>query len=209
MKSYAKDAAIIVPLCTKRPAMLIALGGNRLILCKGGELGPVDPQVRDIITDVLVPANSIKETVDFLESLSDKVAKASPTKKMPTSMVGAYRAAAKASKPCFEKAIAEHNAAGKKTLVDMFTGKFFSHGYPMGAAWLRKNKIEVSEIDDDEESMIYELLDHYIKAAMAGDDRNGPTIIHSDVGHTVIRGDTGAVRTIYDEKGRSRKGAPA
>jgi len=122
-------------------------------------------------------------------------------------MVGAYRAAAKASKPCLQKAIGEHNAASKKALVDMFTEKFFLHGYPMDAALLRKNKIEVSEIDDDEESMIYELLDHYIKAAMAGDDRKGPTIIHSDVGHTVIRGDTGAVRTIYDEKGQSRKGA--
>lgn len=138
-----------------------------------------------------------------MESLGDKVAKASPTKKMPTSMVGAYRAAAKASKPCLEEAIAEHNVASKKALVDMFTGNFFSRGYHMDAVLLRKNKIEVSEIDDDEESMIYELLDHYMEAPIAGDERKGSTIIHSDAGQTVIRDDAGAVRTIYGEKGRS------
>ena len=209
MQSYAKDTTIIVPFYAKSAATLIALGGDRLILCKGGELGPVDPQVRDIITDVFVPANSIKETVDFLEGLTDKVVKVSLTEKIPTLMVGAYRAAAKASKQYLEEVLAKRNVANKKALVDMFTEKFFSHGYPMDAALLRKNKIEVSEIDDGEESMIYELLDYYIEAAMAGDERKGSTTIYSDVGHTVIQDDTGAVRTIYNEKGRSRKGAPA
>ena len=212
MHVHAKDTAVIVPFYAKSAATLIALGGDRLILCKGGELGPVDPQVQDIITGVFVPANSIKETVDFLEGLSDNVVKVSLTEKIPTLMVGAYRAAAKASKQYLEEVISARNVTNKKALVEMFTEKFFSHGYPMDAALLRKNKIEVSEIDDGEESLIYELLDHYIEAATAGDsddEREGSTLIHSDVGHTVIRNDTGAVLTIYDKKGRSRKGAPA
>ena len=207
IRSYAKDTTIIVPFYAKSAATLIALGGDHLILCKGGELGPIDPQVQDISTGVFVPANSIKETVDFLEGLSDQVVKVSLTDKIPTLMVGAYKAAAKASKQYLEEVIADRNIVRKKALIDIFTEKFFSHGYPMDAALLTKNNIELSKIDEDEESMIYELLDQYIEARVAdrsGEVHEASTIIHSDVGHTVIR-DGGPVRTIYNKNRAGRR----
>lgn len=96
IRSCAKDTAIIVPFYTKSAATLIALeggGGDRLILCKGGELGPMDPQVLDTITNYHVPASSVKETAGFLEGLEDPLIKASLTDKIPTLMVGACKAA--------------------------------------------------------------------------------------------------------------------
>ena len=97
IKSYAQDTAVIVPFYAKSAATLIAQGGDDLVLCKGGELGPTDPQVLDISTGYYVPVSSIKETVDFLEGLDDQVVKVSLTEKIPTLMVGAYKASAKAS----------------------------------------------------------------------------------------------------------------
>lgn len=206
IRSCAKDTAIIVPFYAKSAATLIALGGDSLILCKGGELGPMDPQVLDIITNYYVPANSIKETVDFLEGLEDPLIKASLTDKIPTLMVGAYKAAAKASRQYLEEVIEDRNLPNAKALIDMFTEKFFSHGYPMSAEFLKKNGIDVSGLDYEIESMVYELLDHYTDAeqSVGSVGVGGITIIHSDVGHTVIRSDGSAARKIYKSRPKSR-----
>lgn len=197
LKLHAKDTAIIVPFYAKSAATLIALGGDNLVLCKGGELGPMDPQVLDFSTGHYVPVSSIKETVDFLEGLGDQVVKASLTEKIPTLMVGAYKASAEASKQYLEEVIADRNLPNTKALIETFTEKFFSHGYAMDALFLRKNGINVSGLDDETESMFYELLDCYMDATRAGDESGGVTIIHSDVGHTVIRGGDPATRVLY------------
>lgn len=201
-KSYAKDTAIIVPFYAKSAATLIALGGDRLILCRGGELGPMDPQVLDIITDHYVPANSIKETVDFLEGVADPLVKASLTDKIPTLMVGAYKASAKASRQYLAEVIKDRNLPNAKALIDTFTEKFFSHGYPMDASFLRENGIDVSGLDYETESMVYELMDQYTEASRAGG--GDVTVIQSDAGHTVIRGDGGVARKLYRDRQKSR-----
>ena len=200
IKSYAKDTTVIVPFYAKSAATLIALGGDSLILCKGGELGPMDPQVLDIRTKYYVPANSIKETVDFLGSLDDQVVKITLTDKIPTLMVGAYKAAAKSSRQYLEEVIKNRNLSNAKALIDTFTEKFFSHGYPMDAAFLKENGIDVSEIDYETESLVYEMMDQYTEAEQTNGGRGGVTIIHSDVGHTVIREDGDMVRKLYKER---------
>ena len=201
VRAYANNVAVIVPFYAKSAATLIALGGDSLILCKGGELGPMDPQVPDINTGVYVPANSIKETMDFLESLNDQFIKVSLTEKIPTLMMGAYRASAKVSKQYLEEVLAARNAADRKALIHMFTEKFFSHGYPMDATFLKENGIAASALDGDVESMIYELFDHYREAVRLEDQdgaNGGIAIIHSEAGHTVIRDNNRVVQTIYD-----------
>ena len=201
-RSCAKDTAVIVPFYAKSAATLIALGGDRLVLCKGGELGPMDPQVLDNDTGHYVPANSIKETVDFLESLEDQVVKASLADKIPTLMVGAYRASAKASKQYLAEVMADRGMPDAKTLIYVFTEKFFSHGYPMDYAFLSKNGVDVSGLDDETESMVYDLLDHY-REVESSDGYGDVSIIHSDVGHTIIRGGE-VVRKIYKDKPKGR-----
>ena len=201
IKLHAKDTTMIVPFYAKSAATLIALGGDNLVLCKGGELGPVDPQVLDFSTGRYVPVSSIKETVDFLEGIGDQIIKASLTEKIPTLMVGAYKASAKASKQYLAEVLADRNLPNTKALIDTFTEKFFSHGYPMDVSFLKKNGIDVSSLDDETESMFYELLDCYMDATRAGDESGGVTIIHSDVGHTVIHGGNPAARILY--KGKS------
>lgn len=201
IRLYAKNIAVIVPFYAKSAATLIALGGDSLILCKGGELGPMDPQVPDINTGVYVPANSIKETMDFLESLHDQFIKVSLTEKIPTLMMGAYRASAKASKQYLEEVLSTRNADDRKSLIHMFTEKFFSHGYPMDAPFLKQNGIVTSALDSKVEIMIYELYDHYREAVrLEGQDSEdgGTAIIHSEAGHTVIQDNNMVIQTIYN-----------
>ena len=208
IRSYAKNTAVIVPFYAKSAATLIALGGDSLILCKGGELGPMDPQVPDINTGVFVPANSIKETMDFLENLPDQFIKVSLTEKIPTLMMGAYRTSAKVSKQYLEEVLADRSNAERKALIHMFTEKFFSHGYPMDAAFLEQNGIDVSALDSEAESMIYELLDHYREAVRLESQDSadgGIAIIHSEVGHTVIRDNNRVIQTIHDRDNADQK----
>lgn len=200
IRSYAKNTAIIVPFYAKSAASLIALGGDQLILSKGGELGPMDPQVKDIYTGAFVPANSIKETVAFLEGLNDPVIKVSLTEQIPPLMVGAYRASAKASRQYLEEVLTDRGVPYTKALIDMFTEKFFSHGYPMDAKFLNKNGIETISLDAGSEPMIYELLDLYLRVIESGGGDNADSdvsVIQSDAGYTVIRNNSGAVRVLH------------
>ena len=66
----------------------------------------------------------------------------------------------------------------------------------MDAEFLRKNGIDVSVLDGEAELMARDLLDCYVEAERAGSRGGGAAIIHSDVGHAVIRGD-GAERRLY------------
>ena len=208
IRSYAKNIAVIVPFYAKSAATLIALGGDSLILCKGGELGPMDPQVPDINTGVYVPANSIKETMDFLENLHDQFIKVSLTEKIPTLMMGAYVASAKVSKQYLEEVLAGRNADDRKSLIHMFTEKFFSHGYPMDATFLKQNGIDTPALDSEAESMIYELYDHYREAVRLEGQHSadgGAAIIHSEAGHTVILDNNMVIQTIYDRDDPTNK----
>lgn len=188
IKSRAKDTTVIVPFCAKSAATLIALGGDRLALCKGGELGPVDPQVLDTSTGHYASADTIRESLDFLEGLADQAVKATMADKIPALMVGAYSASARASEQYLAEVLADRNTSDARSLIDLFTGGGFSHGYPMDGEFLRKNGIDVSVLDDEAELMAYDLLDWYVEAERAGDRGGGVAIIHSDVGHAVIRG---------------------
>ena len=87
-------------------------------------------------------------------------------------------------------------------LIDTFTEKFFSHGYPMDASFLRENGIDVSGLDYETGSTVYELMDQYTEASRAGG--GGVTVIQSDAGHTVIRGDGGVARKPYRDRQKSR-----
>jgi ClpP class serine protease len=67
LKNHAKHTRTIVPFFAKSAASFIALGTDELVMCKSAELGPVDPQVKDIQSNFFVPAHSIKEAIDFIE----------------------------------------------------------------------------------------------------------------------------------------------
>ena len=161
LKSYAENVTIIVPFRAKSAASLIALGCDELILCKVGELGPIDPQVMDPQTGFFVPAHSIKEALSFVNDAKDPLVKIHLTDKIPVLLVGAYRAAAQASKQYLDIIFSSKNVTNKGELVGIFTEKFLSHGHPMNREFLLEHKVSVTDIDKDQENLIYDLAEGY------------------------------------------------
>ena len=160
-KSYADKITIIVPSYAKSAATLIALGADELIVCKAGELGPLDPQVRDPQTNSFVPAHSIKETMSFIEEVNDPVMKLSLTDKIPALLIGAYRASGKSCKQYLDEILTEKKIKNKDNMIKTFTEKFLSHGYPMHREFLVKNHIALVNHNDVLEDKIYDLYEKY------------------------------------------------
>ena len=162
LKNYADKITVIVPSHAKSAATLIALGADELIVCKAGELGPLDPQVRDPQTNFFVPAHSIKETMSFIEEVNDPVVKLSLTDKIPALLVGAYRASGKSCKQYLDEILIEKKIKNKDEIIKTFTEKFLSHSYPMHRGFLLKNHITLSNHDDELEDKIYDLHEKYV-----------------------------------------------
>ena len=162
-KAYVDKITVIVPFYAKSAATLIALGADELIVCKAGELGPLDPQVRDPQTNSFVPAHSIKETMNFIEEVHDPVVKLSLTDKIPALLVGAYRASAKSCKQYLDEILTTKNVKDKDKMIETFTERFLSHGYPMHRNFLVQNHVELCDHDDILEDKIYDLHEKYIE----------------------------------------------
>ena len=160
-KSYADKITVIVPFYAKSAATLIALGADELIICKAGELGPLDPQVRDPQTNSFVPAHSIKETMSFIEEVHDPIMKLSLTDKIPALLIGAYRASGKSCKQYLDEIFIAKKIENKDKMIKIFTEKFLSHGYPMHRDFLIKNNIALFDHDDILEDKIYDLHEEY------------------------------------------------
>lgn len=160
-KAYADKITVIVPSYAKSAATLIALGADELIICKAGELGPLDPQVRDPQTNSFVPAHSIKETMSFIEEVHDPIVKLSLTDKIPALLVGAYRASGKSCKQYLDEILTKKEIENKDKMIETFTERFLSHGYPMHRDFLIQNHVRVLDHDDKLEDKIYDLHEKY------------------------------------------------
>jgi hypothetical protein len=130
LKQYSKSFSIVIPYMAKSAATLLALNAEEVVMCKAGELGVADPQVREPITGIYVPAHSIKEAIDFIEEIKDPYVKLSLTDKLPPLLIGAFRDAQSASKQYVEESLSKL-ASNKEEATHMFTQKYLSHGYPI------------------------------------------------------------------------------
>jgi len=163
LRTATKKLTVMVPFYAKSAASLIALGADELILGRAGELGPLDPQVMDPQTDIFVPAHSIKETMSFIDEVNDPLVKLSLTDKIPALLIGAYRASGKASKQYLDEILSEKQNQNKDPIIDTFTERFLSHGYPMHKDFLVRNNICVNDNDPVVEKLLYDLHEMYIE----------------------------------------------
>lgn len=124
-KSYATKTMIIVPFFAKSAASLIAIGTDELIMCKGGELGPIDPQVRDPYSGTPIPAHSLKESLAFIEETKDPLVKVSLADKIPPLLMGAYREAGSSTKQYLEEICSELGDKKEDVLFFWLQLKYF------------------------------------------------------------------------------------
>ena len=130
LKSHAKRVTVVVPFHAKSAAALTALGADRLQMYRAGELGPIDPQVLDPDSGMMVPALSIKNAMDFNEATNPIVA-ASLADKISPMLMDAYRNAEAASRQCLNEIFTakKFDSERREDLVGVFTEDLLSHGY--------------------------------------------------------------------------------
>ena len=160
LKAYSKRTAVVVPHFAKSGATLISLGADELYMCKGGELGPIDPQVKDPYSGEFIPAHSLKEALKFIEETQDPLVKLSLADKIPVLLMGAYREAGASSKQYLEE-IFSKSGNGKKELIRNFTEKYLSHGYPIDRDDLIKIGLKVSKPNEKTENAFCDLHETY------------------------------------------------
>lgn len=160
LNQYSKGYIAIVPFYAKSAATLLALSSEKIIMCKAGELGVTDPMVRDPVTRIWVPASSIREAIRFIEEIKDPLIKLAMADKLPPLLIGAYNVARKVSKQYLEEIF--KNYGNKDELIEAFTEKYLSHGYPINGATCKELKLPVELPDPDLEDKIYTLLEYYL-----------------------------------------------
>ncbi len=161
-RAYCSRFNVIVPFFAKSAATYIAVSADNLILCKAGELGPVDPQVKHPIFDTFFPASSIKDALEFIESTKDSYIKLTMADKLDPFLIGAYRAAMRESKQYLEEIPHIKEADNKEEIVFTLTDKYIDHGYPINKPIYKDLKlINCSEeiLDPDVETEIYDIHD--------------------------------------------------
>jgi hypothetical protein len=159
LRSYYKEMRAIVPFYAKSAATYLVLSADEILMCRAGELGPLDPQVREFSTGMWIPAHSIRKTLAFIENTKDEMVKLQLADKMPPLLVGAYMETQDSSKQYLEELFDGHN--NKEKILDFFTEKFLSHGYPIDDAQCKKLGLNIVTVSDELEKDIYDLYEFY------------------------------------------------
>lgn len=155
-REYCKTFNVIVPFFAKSAATYIAVSADNLILCKAGELGPVDPQVKHPALDTFFPASSIKDALEFIESTKDPYIKLTMADKLDPFLIGAYKSAMRESHQYLEEIPHIKRAKNSKEIVFALTDKYIDHGYPINKSICNelklkncKNEVLDKEIEDE------------------------------------------------------------
>lgn len=194
LKEYAGNIRAIIPQRAKSAASLMALCCDELVMCKAGELGPIDPQVMDPQTGSYVPAHSIKEALDIISEIPDNMAKATLANKISILLIASYRKAGEESKQYLNDIFGGMEKDKRKNLVYTFTEKFVNHSHPIDKKLLREIGVNVSEIQTKHEQLVYDLVefcDASCKKARSDNPQNtdGALLLLSDDQHTIMLGD--------------------
>ncbi|RJS72476.1 MAG: hypothetical protein CW694_02665 [Candidatus Syntrophoarchaeum sp. WYZ-LMO15] len=180
LKKRCKEFTAIVPFAAKSAATFLALSADNLIICKSGELGPVDPQVRHPTADIWIPAHSIKEALEFVEETEDPLVKLSMADKLDPFLMGAYMDATKAAEQYMEEVLDTLPDEKKENAIHTFTGKYRSHGYPIDEELCNKIGVITEKIEEDLEEKICDLHEIYFDLAFRLKFEDGVLIIQSE-----------------------------
>jgi len=161
LRENCKKYSVIVPFYAKSAASLLAISADELVMCKCGELGPLDPQVRDPTTGLWVPAHSIREALLFIESVRDPMVKMSLADRLPPLLMGAFREYQNTSRQYIEEAFAKIDEGNKQKAISTFTERYLSHGYPIDKKICKDVGLNVVDISESLENTICDLNDIY------------------------------------------------
>jgi len=161
IRNRFKKFRAIVPYYAKSAATLLAVSADEIMMCTSGELGLVDPQVRDPYTRTWIPAHSIREAMKFIEETEDPLVKLSMAEKMPPLLIGAFRDAQNASRQYLDEAF-ERLGDKKDSALSLFLEKYYSHGYPIDRGLCKREGLSIVFPDEKLEEMLCCLHETYL-----------------------------------------------
>jgi len=211
LKAYSKKISAIVPFYAKSAATLLAIASDEIIICKAGELGPMDPQVRDPTSRTYVPAHSIQEAIKFIEETKDPIVKLSLADKIPPLLMGAFRDVQKSTRQYLDDAC---SSLGEKKgpAIHLLSEKFLSHGYPIDRKLLKENGFNVIYPDDGLEGRLYDLHEIYedllASIMLEQEDSSDSLLIQSDSLHSIVIGSEDLSSSIHMETVPNDTGKP-
>jgi len=185
IRSYTQDFEVIIPYRAHSAGTLIALGANRILMGKLGELSPIDPStthpfnpidpqnpqrkleisVEDINSYFLLAKEKAgvkdEQMVEIYKQLGEKI--------HPLSLGNAYRAI-RMAKQIAEKLLKIHieNEERIKKIVNAVTSDICIHGYPITRDEAKDLGLEIEEPNAVLEKDIWALYDTYAKEMKLG-----------------------------------------
>ncbi|HIE22996.1 MAG TPA: hypothetical protein EYP68_02065 [Candidatus Korarchaeota archaeon] len=162
LKERSRKIVAVVPFAAKSAASYLALCCDKILFCRSGELGPVDPIVKHPTANIWIPAHSIEEAIKFLESIKDPFVKLTMADKLDPLLMGAYQEAIRETEQYLEEAFEKLGTEKQKEAISTFTTKYRSHGYPIDRNQCRDLGLCVEEPDEDLEEMLMKLHELYI-----------------------------------------------
>lgn len=161
-KEYFPEVNVVVPFYAKSAASLIAIAADNLYLGKGGEIGPIDPQVKHPSQGYYFPALSIKEAIAVVEETKDPYIKMGLTERLDPYLIGAYRRMLGEATQYIERAKLVEESKNKDEILNELSQKYISHGYPIDRKECKRMGLRISDFDEDTNNLLYELAEGYI-----------------------------------------------
>lgn len=185
MRSYTKDFEVIIPYRAHSAGTLIALGANKILMGRLGELSPTDPStmhpfnpvnpqnpqqklgisVEDINSYFLLAKEKAgvkdDQMIEIYKQLGEKV--------HPLSLGNAYRAI-RMAKRIAEKLLGIHirDEEKIKKIVRAVTSDICIHGYPITRDEAKDLGLEIEESDAPTEKDIWNLYENYAREMKLG-----------------------------------------
>ena len=168
-KQHSKGGhfSVMVPFYGKSAAALIALCASEIIMPPSGELGPVDPQVsHPTAKEVIIPAHSIRDALEFIEATRDPYVKLTMADKLDPLMIGAYEHSQKASRQYVCEALETVDEKKRGEAIGLFTEELKSHGYPITKDLCEAKGLNICRTDEETEELACELHSIYLDALL-------------------------------------------
>ena len=183
LRQYSETWNVLIPFRANSAATLLALGADRIILGRHGELGPIDPilniqrrpkapgrpesaLLEDTINveDVMAYLSFVRERV----GLSDQAALAESLGRLAerldaVSLGSVYRTRSHIRDVALRMLNSQRNPPTDRmeTIVDILATRVYAHGHAIGFAEAREMGLSVIEAPEDIEAAMWDLLCAY------------------------------------------------
>jgi len=182
LKAYSDKFRVIVPFYAKSAASFLAISADEFQICKAGELGPIDPQVRHPVLGMFFPASSIKDALNFIETTRDPYIKMTMADKLDPLLIGAYKSSERECHQYIEECPTIKNLPNKDDIVHALTEKYIDHGYPITSLICKElgmTNCNSDHMDKTQEDLIYDIFDTLIDSLIDKDTASELIILSS------------------------------